>query len=45
MRKLEAQLFLSEEYVPEIQVIRIFIAEYKRGYPIRNLASAVITLA
>ena len=45
LRQLEAQLFLSEEYVPEIQVIRIFIAEHKRGYPIRNLASAVTTLA
>ena len=45
LRKLEAQLRLREGYVPEIQAIRIFIAEWNRGYPIRNLAHAVTTLA
>ena len=44
LRELEVQLCLREEYVPEIHAIRIFIAE-SRGYPIRNLASAVTTLA
>ena len=45
LRKLEVQLCLREEYVPEIQAICILIAEWNRGYPIRNLASAVTTLA
>ena len=44
LRKLEAQLCLREEYVPEIEAIRIFIAD-RRGYPICNLAHAVTTLA
>ena len=44
LRKLEVQLCLRKEYLPEINAIHISIAE-SRGYPIRNLASAATALA
>ena len=42
--KLEAQLSLHSDFLPEIHGIHI-IFDDKKGYPVRNLLSAVTTLA
>ena len=42
--KLEAQLSLHSDFLPEIHAIHI-VFEDAKGYPVRNLLSAVTTLA